>query len=542
MPAAGALVVGKKLAMQKAVDAKKALAAKKSSAKKVDKNKLLNQKRGGGGREEDDSSSIVVREKSTSLVGPLLGGDTDSADSSANTPKKSRTRSPLDRINSSVKDIMKTLKKRRKLMLNKSRRMRVQADKEKKGKREGLLEKKKKTGNNILKSAAAGAQGWWDKLQKFLLMTLLGSLVIAIKENWEKIKEKIDKVVNFVKDLWKFMEPVLTPLFDGLKWVVDQWSQMGEQLLGKGKDKEKIGKETDQLSKDLDKLKSAGDGVTGKFQEAVDGVKDYEKKKFGDIVKEGGLDADVSPDDDKEPGKNEKQVEGEVSEQISASNIETKLDEFKSKVDEVNPTEIKVEPEKLKQYDEGAVPVPETGPAIVHKGEVIIPAPVVKKAGGVMNIENMVNMMQSSSESNNIINLMSEGHLSGLGGGGGGTDAITAKATTKSLGKRGKYIGNLLARPFRDETKADPRSKFASLSEHLPPVMVEKMEKTLAAIKEQTEYEDPSASTVIIRVPTSAPQSGGGGGEGKTIAIPVGATPKDTLNRYVHAVIQKALF
>ena len=97
--------------------------------------------------------------------------------------------------------------------------------------------------------------------------------------------------------------------------------------------------------------------------------------------------------------------------------------------------------------------------------------------------------------------------LPGLGGGGGGTNAITDKATTKSLGKRGKDIGNLLALPFRDRTtEADPRSKFASLSEHLPPVMVEKMEKTLTTIKEQTEYEDPTASTIIIRVPTSAPQ------------------------------------
>ena len=77
-------------------------------------------------KEKNDSSSIVVREKSTTLSSPLLGGDTDSADSSANTPKKSRSRSPLDRINSSLKDIMKTLKKRRKLMLNKSRKMRVQ--------------------------------------------------------------------------------------------------------------------------------------------------------------------------------------------------------------------------------------------------------------------------------------------------------------------------------------------------------------------------------------------------------------------------------
>ena len=58
MPAAGALVVGKKVAMQKAVAAKKAAAAKK----KVDKNKLMNKKRGGGRRRKDDELP-VVREK-----------------------------------------------------------------------------------------------------------------------------------------------------------------------------------------------------------------------------------------------------------------------------------------------------------------------------------------------------------------------------------------------------------------------------------------------------------------------------------------------
>ena len=73
--------------------------------------------------------------------------------------------------------------------------------------------------------------------------------------------------------------------------------------------------------------------------------------------------------------------------------------------------------------------------------------------------------------------------------------------------------------------------------------MVEKMEKTLTVLKEQTEYEDPSASTIIIRVPTSAPQSnGGGGGGGKTIAIPVGESGKATLNRYINALTQKALY
>ena len=119
----------------------------------------------------------------------------------------------------------------------------------------------------------------------------------------------------------------------------------------------------------------------------------------------------------------------------------------------------------------------------------------------------------------------------GLSGGTEGSGELIESEKNKTISSA---VGDFLS-------VDDEGSTLATLSEHLPPIMMEKMEKTLTTIKEQTDYEDPSASTVIIRVPTSAPQSGGGGG-GKTIAVPVGSSPKDTLNRYVHAVIQKSLY
>ena len=51
--------------------------------------------------------------------------------------------------------------------------------------------------------------------------------------------------------------------------------------------------------------------------------------------------------------------------------------------------------------------------------------------------------------------------LPGLGGGGGGTDAITGKAKTKSLGKRIKDVGKILTRPLH-KVKKDPTEKFAT--------------------------------------------------------------------------------
>ena len=51
--------------------------------------------------------------------------------------------------------------------------------------------------------------------------------------------------------------------------------------------------------------------------------------------------------------------------------------------------------------------------------------------------------------------------LPGLGGGGGGTDAITMKSRSKSIGKRLKDVGKVLTRPLHKK-RVDPNEKFAS--------------------------------------------------------------------------------
>ena len=53
--------------------------------------------------------------------------------------------------------------------------------------------------------------------------------------------------------------------------------------------------------------------------------------------------------------------------------------------------------------------------------------------------------------------------LPGLGGGGGGTDAITAKAKTKTFKNRVKDVGKILTFPIsRRNVKPDPTEKFAT--------------------------------------------------------------------------------
>ena len=51
--------------------------------------------------------------------------------------------------------------------------------------------------------------------------------------------------------------------------------------------------------------------------------------------------------------------------------------------------------------------------------------------------------------------------LPGLGGGGGGTNSITDTAPGRSLKKRVGDVGKILTRPFR-KVKKDPTEKFAT--------------------------------------------------------------------------------
>tara|TARA_R100001082_G_scaffold72661_2_gene41632 strand:- start:1489 stop:2664 length:1176 start_codon:yes stop_codon:yes gene_type:complete len=391
----------------------------------------------------------------------------------------------------------------------------------------------------MLGTVKAAATGWWERLQRFLLMTLLGGLVLAIKNNWESIQEKIEKVVKFVQDFWKFMEPVVSPLIQGLSWVVKQWTEMGSELMKSSKDNKEIGKETDQLSEDLKALEKTKKDVDGNFKEAEQGVKDKRNQKFDDLAKETGLDSGVSPDNEEQPETSREQVEQEVENKIDDSGIQSKLDGFKGKIEEVNVQPVQVDTSKMKKYETGASPVPETGPAIVHKGEVIIPAPVVKQVGGPMKIENILNMMQSSTTN------IKQNPLSVIS---------MMEGMSKKIAPMGEQLPGIINEKIVE-------SEFENLSTKI----IEKMEKTssifndqeivektfsnktiaegmknvINTINEQTDYENPSSNTIIVPLPAPPQPSSGGGSGGETKVITVQG---NTLNRYMETLIQGALY
>ena len=436
----------------------------------------------GSKKEKDNSSSIVVREKKTTLA-PMSGGDLDTS-----IQKPTTKSSPLDRIDSALLDIINTLKGRRKLMLNKSRKMRVQSNKEKKGKREGILERMKETGKKMVGGVVAAASGWWEKLQTFLLMTFVGSLVVAIKENWEAIKTQIEKVVNFVQDLWKFMSPVLIPLFKALKWITVEGFKLIGKMLGMGENKAQIDKGVDEVSEELKNVNSETDGIKKGFEDATKDIKNITSKKV-------------------------KSSQSEITQE--------KIDENKSKADDRPLSETNPEIKKntggrrnRKKYNVGGY-VHEDGE--VHEGEYVVKESIVKKVG-VTSIENVIKtMMQTSTKQikQNPLKIIS-----------------VMEGMAQEFAPMGEKLPDIINQTISE-------SKLGTA----PTKIVEKMQKTLTILKEQTGYEDPSATAIIIPVPTpSAPSMGGMGGGSKSTSISIESSGKEALNRYVNAVIQKALY
>ena len=460
-------------------------ASSKSIAKKKVKKKGGEMAQNIMGSKKD--SAIVVKEKKTTLA-PMSGGVLD-------TPiqKPTTKGSPLDRIDSALLGIINILKDRRKLMLNKSKDMRVQSNKEKKGKREGILERMKETGKKMVGGIVAGVKGWWEKLQTFLLMTFVGALVIAIKENWEAIQAKIEESVTKIKELWENLEPIVTPIWNIAKWIAKTGFDLVKPLFGMSNDKAQVEKGTDEVSKGLEDMKKKTSFIENLFKKSKE---DTEKLKDEDYSKEF---------------KNLEKMES-VDEENANDDI-VKVEQTIADVkDKISVLELQVP-----KFEEGAVPVPETGPAIVHKGEVIIPAPIVKKAGGPVKIENIINMMQSSSGK------IKENPLKVIS---------IMETMAQEFAPMGEKLPNIINQTISE-------SKLGGA----PDKIIEKMEKTLTIIKEQTDYEEPSPSTIIIRTPTpSTPSMGGMGGGSKSTSISIESSGKEALNRYINAVLQKALY
>ena len=347
-------------------------------------------------------------------------------------------------------------------------------------------------------------------------MTMLGALVLAIKNNWEAIKAQIDKVVKVVKDIWEFTSPILIPLFKALKWIAIQGFKMIVGIVTT--DKKRIEKETDQASNEIENLKKETKGVTKQFEESEKNIKNISN------TKEPNLDTNT-------------ELSGsEVAEGVTTDNLGRKI-----KTDDEGVKFMKSSSGEWKKSDDRPLSV--TNPEIkkntggrrnrkkynvggyvtrdgeVHEGEYVVKESIVKKVG-VTNIENVMKTMMKSSTTNIKQN------------------PLKVISIMEGMSKEFAPIGEQLPAMINETIK---QSKLGTVSKKVTKEMIEKMENTLTVLKEQTDYEEQSGNTLIISAPQPSRPSVMGGGGGTTF-IPIGESGKTALNRYVNTLIQKTLY
>ena len=162
----------------------------------------------------------------------------------------------LDNINETFGGMIKATKDESKLAKTQQKDAARRDDKDKKKTREGVLEKIGKTGATMVGKATAPVKGMWETLKTFFGNILIGSILTMILENWNKIVEQIEKAVEKIKEVWKMLEPILTPIWDVGKWFFVEGVKLTAQLMGvENADTSPV---TDNLNKIMAKIPFVG--------------------------------------------------------------------------------------------------------------------------------------------------------------------------------------------------------------------------------------------------------------------------------------------
>jgi len=128
-----------------------------------------------------------------------------------------------------------------------------QVVKKRKKKREKVLESASKFISGLASKVPAGMKKPFDAMKKFIGNIVVGSLILYILQQWDKIVESYKKVVKKIQEMWKALEPVISPIWDFLKWFTKFSVNWTARIMGipdpeKNTIKENLDKIMDKIS------------------------------------------------------------------------------------------------------------------------------------------------------------------------------------------------------------------------------------------------------------------------------------------------------
>tara|TARA_R100001594_G_scaffold52256_1_gene85802 strand:+ start:541 stop:1839 length:1299 start_codon:yes stop_codon:yes gene_type:complete len=151
-----------------------------------------------------------------------------------------------------------------------------QVVKKRRKKREKVLESASKFISGLASKVPAGMKKPFDAMKKFIGNIVVGSLILYILQQWDKIVESYKKVVKKIQEMWKALEPVISPIWDFLKWFTKFSVNWTARIMGipdpeKNTIKENLDKIMDKISpleKVFEGFKKVGEmlGISSPFK------------------------------------------------------------------------------------------------------------------------------------------------------------------------------------------------------------------------------------------------------------------------------------
>lgn len=253
------------------------------STKKVDKDKLLNRKSSAIERTKDQSKekNIPVVKRTTISTDKLLkptqtdsGGKLALLDSKGKGPTK-KSKNIIDSILVTLVNIQNLLRRKNKDD-KKQEEEKIKLRKKKEAeKSEEILEGKKEFSFAMPKIKVPNIP-FIDQIMNFFGNILIGSLVLFIYKNIEEIIKFFQDTFLKIQEFFKLIEPIIKPIWDGLKWIVGGGANVIAKILGipsQEADTNGIKKNLEEITK---KIPIIGDLFKG-IQNAVDSIRGYKE-------------------------------------------------------------------------------------------------------------------------------------------------------------------------------------------------------------------------------------------------------------------------
>ena len=246
------------------------------SKKKIDKDKVFDRKKSSAIQKVDSERGIVnqpvIRKKSIStdlFLPPAKSGQLAVVDKKVSGGSLKKL---FDDISGTLNDIIDTLKNKQSSSQANKRNKRKGDQLEERKEREAKLEKRKRK-QFELKPNLPG-----DKfnIMKFFENILIGSIVLAIFKNLEKIVNFFEGLYNQFKNFITKLGEVLSPVWNGLKWIASGGANIIAKILGvpsQEADTNGLKKNLEEITK---KIPIIGDLFKG-IKNTIDSIRVYKE-------------------------------------------------------------------------------------------------------------------------------------------------------------------------------------------------------------------------------------------------------------------------